>query len=81
MDSRFVCIILVDEKIQSVHCRDVQQSVLDIMKKSIFYNNVIECGKRCQNIFIWVKKKNCLGVFKIEEIRDQDNETGLKEGG
>ena len=26
-------------------------------------------------------KKTCLGVFRIEEIRDKDNETGLKEGG
>ena len=23
----------------------------------------------------------CLGSFNIEEIRDKDNETGLKEGG
>ena len=29
----------------------------------------------------WVKKKTCLGSFRIEEIRDKDNETGLKEGG
>ena len=30
----------------------------------------------------WVKKKKtCLGVLDIEEIRDKDNETGLKEGG
>ena len=32
-------------------------------------------------IFYWVKKKTCLGCFRIEEIRDKDNETGLKEGG
>ena len=38
------------------------------------------CGKRCQNIFIWVKK-DLFGCFRIEEIRDNDNETGLKEGG
>ena len=25
-------------------------------------------------------KKTCLGCFRIEEIRDKDNETGLKEG-
>ena len=29
----------------------------------------------------WVKKKTCLGVFRIEEIREKDNETGLKDGG
>ena len=29
----------------------------------------------------WVKKKTCLGCFRIEEIRDKHNETGLKEGG
>ena len=40
------------------------------------------CVKRCQNIyFIGLKKKTCLGCFRIEEIRDKDNETGLKEGG
>ena len=37
--------------------------------------------KRCQNIFYWVKKKTCLGCFRIEEIRDNDNETDLKEEG
>ena len=31
-------------------------------------------------IFIGLKK-TCLGGFRIEEIRDKDNETGLKEGG
>ena len=30
-------------------------------------------------IFIGLKK-TCLGVLRIEEIRDKDNETGLKEG-
>ena len=25
-------------------------------------------------------KKTCLGCFRIEEIRDKDNETGLKVG-
>ena len=32
------------------------------------------------NIFIWVKK-DLFGCFRIEEIRDKDNETCLKEGG
>ena len=32
------------------------------------------------NIFIGLKK-TCLGGFRIEEIRDNNNETGLKEGG
>ena len=26
-------------------------------------------------------KKTCLGCFRIDEIRDKDNETSLKEGG
>ena len=30
-------------------------------------------------IFIGLKK-TCLGVFRIEEIRDKDNATGLMEG-
>ena len=29
----------------------------------------------------WVKKMTCLGDFRIEEIRDKDNETGLKRRG
>ena len=29
----------------------------------------------------WVKKKTCLGVLDIEEIRDKDNATGLEERG
>ena len=29
----------------------------------------------------WVKKKDLFGCFKIEDIRDKANETGLKEGG
>ena len=29
----------------------------------------------------WVKKKTCFGCFRIEEIRDNNNEIGLKEGG
>ena len=36
--------------------------------------------KRCQNIFIGLKK-DLFGCFKIEEIREKDNETGLKDGG
>ena len=32
------------------------------------------------NIFYWVKK-DLFGCFRIEEIRDNDNETSLKEGG
>ena len=36
--------------------------------------------KRCQIYFIGLKKNLC-GCFTIEEIRDKDNETGLKEGG
>ena len=32
------------------------------------------------NIFYWVKK-DLFGCFRIEEIRDNNNETGLKEGG
>ena len=35
--------------------------------------------KRCQNIFIGLKK-TCLGVLERGE-RDKNNETGLKEGG
>ena len=37
--------------------------------------------KDVKNIIYWVKKKTCLGCLRIEEIRDKDNEAGLKEGG
>jgi hypothetical protein len=32
-------------------------------------------------IYLYTLKKELFGYFKIEEIRDKDNETGLKEGG
>ena len=41
---------------------------------------VEQSGKRCQNIFYWVKKMTCLGVLDRNE-QDDDNETGLKEEG
>ena len=36
------------------------------------------CVKDVKYIY-WVKK-DLFGCFRIEEIRDKDNETGLKEG-
>ena len=33
----------------------------------VFYNSVIECGKRCQKYIYWVKK-DLFGCFRIEEI-------------
>ena len=36
--------------------------------------------EKIQNIFITLKN-NLFGCFRIEEIRDKDNETGMKEGG
>ena len=42
------------------------------------YNSVIECCKSIKYID-WVKK-DLFGCFRMEEIRDKDNETGLKEG-
>ena len=33
------------------------------------------------NIYFIGLKKDLFGCFRIEEIRDKDNETGLKEGG
>ena len=37
------------------------------------------CVKRCQIYIYWVKKE-LFGCFRIEKIRDNANETGLKEG-
>ena len=32
-------------------------------------------------IFYWVKKKDLFGCFRMLKERDQNNATGLKEGG
>ena len=37
------------------------------------------CVKDVKNIFIGLKN-DLFGCFRIEEIRNKDNETGLKEG-
>jgi len=47
-----------------------------IIKKTV--NRVVV--KEVKNIFITLKKDLFWGVLDIEEIRDKDNETGLKEG-
>jgi len=37
------------------------------------------CVKRCSNIYFYWVKKDLFGLFlEREEIRDKDNETGLK---
>ena len=46
------------------------------MKKK--WNSV--CVKDIQNIFITLKNRLVLSVFRIEEERDNDTETSLKEG-
>ena len=46
-------------------------------KKVEFDNSRTECGKRCSNICIGLKK-TCLGVLDRGE-RDKYNEAGLKE--
>ena len=45
--------------------------------KKVDYKTVIECVKDVKYIY-WVKK-DLFGCFRIEEIRDKDNETSLKE--
>ena len=52
-------------------------------KKSIIIKTVNRvCVKRCSKyIYCRVKKRLVWGVLDIEEIRDKDNATGLKEGG
>ena len=47
--------------------------------KKVDYKTVIECVKDVKYIY-WVKK-DLFGCFRIEEIRDKDNETGLKKEG
>ena len=50
------------------------------MKKSIFYNSVIQCSKKMSNILITLIKDQ-YWVFQIKGKQGDDNETGLKEGG
>ena len=53
----------------------------DVKRKKYNYKNSKKSVvKRCQNIFIWVKKR-LVWMFQNREERDNDNETGLKEGG
>ena len=57
----------------------VKYKNFDVQRKKEIIKTVIECGKRCSNIFIWVKK-DLFGCFR-ERKRDKANEIGLKEGG
>ena len=52
----------------------------DVKRKKYNYKTVIECGKKMSKYIDWVKK-DLFGCFRMEDIRDKDNETGLKEGG
>jgi hypothetical protein len=57
------------------------QNKFDVqMKKIDIYNYRLKQCVNVSNIFITLKK-NLFGCFKIEETRDKDNETCLKEGG
>ena len=44
-------------------------------------NSRTECVKDVKIYVYWVKKRLVWVILDIEEIRDKDNETGLKEGG
>ena len=50
-------------------------------EKSKFNKTVIESVVKDVKNMYWVKKRLAWVVLDIEEIRDNDNETGLKEGG
>ena len=41
---------------------------------------IVEQSGKSDKYIYWVKK-DLFGCFRIEEIRDKDNETGWKEGG
>jgi hypothetical protein len=43
----------------------VKNKMLNVKTKKVeLINSRTECGKRCSNIFYWVKKKTCLGAFR-----------------
>jgi hypothetical protein len=52
-----------------------------INEKSRFIKTVIECVVKDVQIYFIGLKNDMFGCFRIEEIRDKDNETGLKAGG
>ena len=60
--------------------RHLFQLYFDVISEKVELIIVEQSGKRCQNIFYWVKKKTCLGILDREK-RDKANETSLKEGG
>ena len=54
------------------------------MKKKVYFYkySVIECvGKKMSKYIYHVKKKTCFGCLRLKEIRNDGNETSLKEGG
>jgi len=53
--------------------------IFDVKRKKYNYKTDNRVCKRCQ-IYLLGKKKTCLGVLDRGE-RDNDNETGLEEGG
>ena len=70
------CITKTDTCVKKIKCLNVINE-----KKVDIDNSRTECGKKMSKYIYWVKKKTCLGVLDIEEIREKDNETGLKERG
>ena len=43
-------------------CIESKIKIILMLNEKVNYKTVIECGKRCQNIFIGLKK-TCLGVL------------------
>ena len=52
---------------------------VDVKRKKQITKQIIECGKDDKYIY-WVKKR-LVWVFQNREKRDDDDETGLTEGG
>ena len=63
----------------SPSCFPVKYKFWTLNEKKYNYKTVNRVCKRCQNIFIGLKK-TCLGVLEREK-HDKDDERGLKEGG
>ena len=76
-DTRMLLVLSRTCNVNTVTQWDLELELFILVPIQLFCT-LNECVKRCQIYFIGLKK-TCLGVLERGE-RDQDNETGLKEG-
>ena len=75
----FIVCIVTNEPFYGMTTAVQKKFDVQIKKIDIYNYRLKQCVKVSN--YIYYVKKNLFGCFKIEEIRDKDNETCLKEGG